>query len=92
MDPAQFQRRDTSLPQLDGLTDTPTSKTLQTPISAKIGPKNGAMAPPRIDTEPIYTALKAALGEGFGTYRDGVAGFVLGEWLVYKAAAPTALT
>ncbi|KAF1356422.1 transcriptional regulator of RNA polII, SAGA, subunit-domain-containing protein [Delphinella strobiligena] len=79
MDPAQFQRRDTSLPQLDGLTDTPTSKTLQTPISAKIGPKNGAMAPPRIDTEPIYTALKAALGEGFGTYRDGVAGFVLGK-------------
>lgn len=86
MDPAQFQRQDTSLPQLDGLTDTPTSKTLQTPISAKAGGKNGGMAPPRIDTEPIYTALKAALGEGFGTYRDAVAGFVLGEWLVYKAA------
>ncbi|KAL1310758.1 hypothetical protein AAFC00_001010 [Neodothiora populina] len=34
---------------------------------------------PRIDTEPIYTALKASLGEGFGAYRDAIAGFVLGK-------------
>lgn len=78
MDPAQFTRQDTLPPQLDGLTDTPTSKSLQTPISAKINGKTASGGVPRIDTEPIYTALKAALGDGFGTYRDTVAGFVLG--------------
>ena len=59
--------------------DTPTSKSLQTPLSIKTNGKTAAgMSVARIDTEPIYTALKAALGEGFSTYRDGIAAFVLG--------------
>lgn len=86
MDPAQFQRQDVSLAQLDGSTDTPISKSFQTPVSAKANGKmslslggGGVGAVPRIDTEPVYTALKAALGEGFGVYREAIAGFVLGN-------------
>lgn len=85
MDPAQFQRQDLSLSQLDGPTDTPTSKAFQTPVSAKANGKMGGSNAPRIDTEPIYTAIKAALGEGFGTYRDAIASFVLGVYSVFSA-------
>lgn len=105
MDPSQLlQRQDTQLSssaQLDGLTDTPASKTLQTPVSQTKSAGKGAagsmtgltlnlgvaagvgvgvgVGAPRIDTEPIYTALKAALGDSFGPYRDAIAGFVLGK-------------
>jgi hypothetical protein len=33
---------------------------------------------PRIDVEPIYTALKALIGENWQTYKTSVAEFVLG--------------
>jgi len=33
----------------------------------------------RVDTESIYTALKAALGEEFGAYRVAIADFMLGK-------------
>lgn len=82
MDPAQFmqQRPDTMSTQMDLSADTPISKSMQTPLSIKINGKHGGgSTAPRIDTEPIYTALKAALGEGFGTYRDAIASFMLGK-------------
>lgn len=83
MDPSHLTQRQESLSlQLDGPTDTPTSKTMQTPVSTKVNEKVGGVgnAAPRIDTEPIYTALKTALGESFTAYRDIIAGFVLGAY------------
>ena len=39
------------------------------------------MAPgaPRIDYEPIYSSLKAAVGSYWGTYKDALAQFLLGK-------------
>lgn len=60
-----------------------------TPSSGKPPPiiTNGASAKasakptqsmPRVDVEPIYTALKASIGDHWATYKDAVSRFVLG--------------
>lgn len=35
--------------------------------------------PPRIDMEPLYKALKAAVGEHWGSYQEAISLFVMGE-------------
>ncbi|TVY62758.1 Transcriptional coactivator HFI1/ADA1 [Lachnellula suecica] len=35
--------------------------------------------PPRIDLEPLYAALKQAIGEHWGTYKDSLGLFILGQ-------------
>lgn len=35
--------------------------------------------PARIDIEPLYTALKTAIGEHWGTYKESVSLFVMGK-------------
>ena len=52
------------------------SKTLPTPALAL---KNGKAPVPRVDLEPIYTQLKASLGEGFNEYKAVVGAFILGQ-------------
>lgn len=37
--------------------------------------------PPRIDLEPLYTALKQAIGEHWGTYKDAIGLFILGTFV-----------
>lgn len=53
-----------------------TAKTLPTPQSST--QKNGKAPVPRVDLEPIYTQLKAALGDGWAEYKAAVNAFVLG--------------
>ncbi|GAB7352245.1 hypothetical protein MBLNU459_g2716t1 [Dothideomycetes sp. NU459] len=77
MDPAELQRTD-SLPQMDGGSPTVTAKALQTPVSTtKAGKTTAAVA--RIDTEPIYTQLKAAVGDGWADYKTALSAFILGK-------------
>jgi hypothetical protein len=37
--------------------------------------------PPRIDLEPLYTALKAAIGDNWGTYKESISLFVMGSYI-----------
>ena len=37
------------------------------------------MGVPRIDTEPMYTALKAAIGDAWSDYKTAMSDFLLGE-------------
>jgi transcriptional coactivator HFI1/ADA1 len=76
IDPAALSRP-------SNLTVTP-SKTLS--ASAAAASQNSASKPtksqqiaPRIDLEPIYTALKSALGEFWAEYKESVSLFVLGQ-------------
>lgn len=61
---------------LPTLSPTLTAKTLPTPQSS--AQKNGKTPVPRVDLEPIYTQLKAALGDGWAEYKVAVNAFVLG--------------
>lgn len=47
------------------------------PVSA-LSQRNGRLPVPRVDLEPIYTQLKAALGDGWADYKAAVNAFVLG--------------
>lgn len=49
--------------------------------SATIAPKvsKSSHVPPRIDLEPLYMALKNAIGENWGKYKDSISLFVMGE-------------
>ena len=38
--------------------------------------------PPRIDLEPLYTALKTAIGEHWGTYKESISLFVMGSYML----------
>lgn len=46
---------------------------MQTPSSVRMGV-------PRIDTEPMYTALKAAIGESWPVYKSAINSFLLGTY------------
>jgi transcriptional coactivator HFI1/ADA1 len=37
--------------------------------------------PARIDLEPLYTALKIAIGEHWGTYKESISLFVMGKYI-----------
>lgn len=50
--------------------------------AASITPKVAKISavPPRIDLEPLYTALKQAIGEQWGTYKESISLFVMGMY------------
>ncbi|GAM86624.1 hypothetical protein ANO11243_046390 [Dothideomycetidae sp. 11243] len=77
MNPADLHRIDV-LPNLDA-TPPLSAKTL--PGSALLAGKNAKLptAVPRIDTEPIYTALKAAIGEHWTDYKTALSAFLVGK-------------
>lgn len=56
------------------------SKIPPTPVSASQQQKNGKVPVPRVDLEPIYTQLKAALGEQWGPYKEAINAFMLGVY------------
>jgi transcriptional coactivator HFI1/ADA1 len=61
---------------------TPVLKTItvSTPATQKIT-KTSQIIPARIDLEPLYTSLKAAIGiEQWNTYKDATTQFVLGSF------------
>lgn len=47
--------------------------------------KTGKPSPaiPRVDVEPIYAALKTAIGEHWNRYKDAISRFVLGKFVVH---------
>ncbi|KAK5135765.1 hypothetical protein LTR08_004751 [Meristemomyces frigidus] len=84
---------------LPPLSPTLAAKPLPTPQSS--APKNGKVPVPRVDLEPIYTQLKAALGDGWVDYKAAVKAFVLGtvnqaelSWVLQPllSAAPVVVT
>lgn len=48
--------------------------------AAKAGALKQPATAPRVDLEPLYTALKASISEYWAEYKDAVALFVLGEY------------
>ena len=50
--------------------------------SAPSAPKPSKLShvPPRIDLEPLYTALKQAIGEHWTTYKESISLFVMGAY------------
>jgi transcriptional coactivator HFI1/ADA1 len=68
MDGAELARTESSTGMMD--------VKMQTPSSLSTTTRTGV---PRIDTEPMYTALKAAIGEGWAEYKSTMTSFLLGN-------------
>ena len=77
IDPAALSRSDSisaafprtlSLKQSNGISALPSQKAVKTVNTAQ-----------RIDLEPHYTSLKAAIGENFAKYKEAISLFILGE-------------
>lgn len=77
IDPAALSRSDSisaafpgalSLKQPNGTSALPSQKAVKTVSTAQ-----------RIDLEPYYTSLKAAVGENFAKYKEAICLFLLGK-------------
>lgn len=77
IDPAALSRSDSisaafpgalSLKQPNGISALPSQKAIKTVSAAQ-----------RIDLEPYYTSLKAAIGENFAKYKEAICLFILGQ-------------
>ena len=78
IDPAALSRSDSissafpgtlSLKQPNGTSAPPSHKAIKTVNTAQ-----------RIDLEPYYTSLKAAIGENFAKYKEAICLFILGDY------------
>ena len=78
IDPAALSRSDSisaafpgalSLKPTNGISGLPSQKAIKTVSTAQ-----------RIDLEPYYTSLKAAVGENFAKYKEAISRFILGEF------------
>lgn len=76
IDPAALSRSDSVAPpipnplnisKINGATGHSSSKTQKT-----------TNAPQRIDLEPLYTNLKAAIADNWGNYKEAISLFILG--------------
>lgn len=76
MNPADLHRND-SLPALDS-SPPMSAKQLPALSTQKLRATNTV---PRVDVEPIYTQLKAAIGEHWGVYKAALSSFMLGMLL-----------
>ncbi|KAI9678374.1 MAG: transcriptional coactivator hfi1/ADA1 [Bathelium mastoideum] len=76
MNPADLHRTDPT--SLHG-SSTPllASRSLPTPTARPVEPEKKKT--PRVDIEPIYTALKQGIGEGWTKYKEAISGFVQGH-------------
>lgn len=64
-----------SLSKTNGISAQPSLKTIKTVNTAQ-----------RIDLEPLYTNLKAAIGDNWGVYKDAFSHFTLGMGLLLPQA------
>jgi len=73
IDPAALSRP-------SGISTTPILPPKTIGASAQSVPKvsKSNHVPARIDLEPLYTALKLAIGEHWGTYKESISLFVMG--------------
>ncbi len=88
IDPAALSSR----PSISLSTPVLKTITVSTPAAQKIT-KTSQIIPARIDLEPLYTSLKAAIGiEQWNTYKDACTQFILGPFLLpyFRPAAPEA--
>lgn len=82
IDPAALSRSDS----ISGPVPVPlTLKVNGTSLPASQKASKSANAAQRIDLEPLYTSLKAAVGELWGQYKEAVSLFLLG---MYNNAIP----
>ncbi|KAJ0416039.1 transcriptional regulator of RNA polII, SAGA, subunit-domain-containing protein [Aspergillus carlsbadensis] len=73
IDPAALSRTDSASAALSSSKNTaPSSSTTQKSTKALI-------SVPRLDLEPVYTELKAAIGDKWTEYKQATSGFLLGE-------------
>lgn len=72
------------------ISPTLTTKTPVTPSSTLN--KHGKIPIPRIDLEPIYSQLKAALGDQWTEYKAAINAFTLGTYLICALLIETSLT
>ncbi|KAL2809289.1 transcriptional regulator of RNA polII, SAGA, subunit-domain-containing protein [Aspergillus granulosus] len=73
IDPAALSRTDSSSAALSSTKNTaPSASTTQKSTKALI-------SVPRLDLEPIYTELKATIGDKWTEYKQATSGFLLGE-------------
>ena len=84
IDPAALSRLDSvatanpsalSLSKINGVSALPVQKATKTVSTAQ-----------RIDLEPLYTSLKAAIADNWGKYKEAISLFVLGEFYVFVRA------
>ncbi|KAK2762802.1 transcriptional coactivator hfi1/ADA1 [Arachnomyces sp. PD_36] len=73
IDPAALSRNDSSS------SSVPTSKSVATSAPATQKTTKALIAVPRLDFEPIYTELKAAIGENWVEYKQSTTLFLLGH-------------
>ncbi|KAI9736480.1 MAG: transcriptional coactivator hfi1/ADA1 [Claussenomyces sp. TS43310] len=55
----------------------PKSLNVSIPSSQKVS--KSSHVPPRIDLEPLYTALKSSIGENWAAYKEAISLFVMGQ-------------
>jgi transcriptional coactivator HFI1/ADA1 len=79
IDPAALSRVD-SVPQLAAVPlGNLKANGATAPLSLKTA--KSATSAQRIDLEPIYTSLKAAIGDRWGEYKEAMSLFILGKWI-----------
>ncbi|KAF2237346.1 hypothetical protein EV356DRAFT_539247 [Viridothelium virens] len=76
MNPADLQRTD-SISHHGPSTPLLASTSLPTPTTRPTEPEKKKA--PRVDIEPIYTALKQGIGEGWSKYKEAISDFVQGH-------------
>lgn len=71
---------DLSRPSISLSTPVLSNKTIT--VSSSLQKPKSQIIPARIELEPVYAALKAAIGnEQWTTYKETLSQFLIGEWL-----------
>ena len=77
MNPADLQRTD-NISHHGSSTPLLASRPLPTPTIKPVEPEKKKTTP-RVEIEPIYTALKQGMGEGWTKYKEAISGFIQGK-------------
>lgn len=89
IDPAALSRSDTiSGPITASLTNSKLNgASVPLPLKTTKSPNTAQ----RIDLEPLYTSLKAAIGEHWGNYKEAISFFLLGRCRSFTWASAVAV-
>ena len=78
IDPAALSR-----PSVISTTPIPPPKTISALAQSAPKVSKSNHVPVRIDLEPLYTALKIAIGEHWATYKESISLFVMGKYIIH---------
>lgn len=84
IDPAALSRQDSISQPSTSLVINKTNGASAAPAQKAPKPSNTVQ---RIDLEPLYTSLKAAIGDQWGKYKEATSLFVLGMSYMHKLNA-----